>query len=244
MSRSSKGFADFFPTAPSVLQQKKSRSAQEKKRQSSTSSTPLPSTLVHTSPERSSATAKKGDRRTGAHSTGVSRDQSVSDTFQTGQDESESVQGDLLNGVGSASSSSTVSSVFDAQARQHDASQQKPNHQSELTPLTATDSSSPGTHKSPVPIKPESSSTLRPDFVPQAAKSAIPPASNGMVMATAFSGGDGVRPGSGQIKGVKATYDPELDKTISSKERRNRRPVYKDIKSDVRSPLSKANVGN
>ena len=44
---------------------------------------------------------------------------------------------------------------------------------------------------------------------------------------------DGARPRRGQVKGKKLTYDPELDKTISSKERRSRQPQYKDIVSEV-----------
>ena len=234
MSRSSKGFADFFPTAPSVLQQKKSRTAEERKRQDSSTSAYLATTSSHTptSSDHNTLGAKKADRRNGSLTNGLNHDRSATDALPPNQDESESIQGDLLNGVGSASSTSTASSVFDANQRQLDPAQQKRHAQTELTPLTTIDSSSPGRNQSPAYTKPETSLAPRPD-----SSRVLPPTSvrppTSMPAKEEVAWKSGARPGKGQAKGVKATYDPELDKTISSKERRSRQPVYKDIIADV-----------
>ena len=224
MSRSSKGFADFFPTAPSVLQQKKSR------RQES-------STYIHSS--STSFTAKKSDRGHGSQTNGVAHDHSVPETGPLTQDESELVQGDLLNGVGSASSTSTASSVFDAHNRQHDPIRQKRSNNTELTPFTSVDSSSPSNNQSPAHVKPDSSLPLRPESASRIAASSIsglPPTS--MPSRGELPGAGDIPQSRGQIKGFKITYDPELDKTISSKERRSRQPQRKEFVFNVRSWVS------
>lgn len=234
MSRSSKGFADFFPTAPSVIQQKKSKIAQEKNRQDSSSSRPPPST-AHTrvSSDNVLLNARKNDGAHRSSTNGVNHDRSLHEATTLTQDESESVQGDLLNGVGSASSTSTASSVFDAHNRQHDLSQQNRSDKTELTPLTTIDSSSPGQNKSPAYRKQDSSAALHPGTSSRAAPSTMSRPPSSIPKQPDFSGMCGVRPGKGKSKGAKIIYDPELDKTISSKERRSRPPQYKDIVSDV-----------
>ena len=233
MSRSSKGFADFFPTAPSVLQQKKSRTAQERKRQDSSGSSHLAGpSHTRDRADQTHIDARKVDRGHGALVNGTIRDQSAPQAAPLTQDESESVAGDLLNGVGSASSTSTASSVFDASGRQQEAVQQKRILQTELTPLTSIDSSSPGRTHSPAYVKQETSSIAHnPHSQNTTSTAAQPPTS--MPAKPDFTGMGGVRPGKSISKGSKITYDPELDKTISSKERRSRQPVYKEIVSDV-----------
>jgi [histone H3]-lysine4 N-trimethyltransferase SETD1 len=214
MSRSSKGFADFFPTAPSVLQQKKSRTAQEKKRHESSGH--YNSATASGSLNSHSTSAKKVDHRaSNSQRNGTSRAASTTEKPSTTHEESDSVPGDLLNGVGSASSTSTASSVFDANGRSHNHNKLNP---SNSTPLTQIDSSSPGNSKSPY---------SKQDGLTTSA------GGNGLISESPVV--QGARPGKGELKGVKITYDPELDKTISSKERRNRKPQYKDIISDVSS---------
>ena len=237
MSRSSKGFADFFPTAPSVLQQKKSRTTQERKRHDSSSSF-RPVVSSHTtsiSETAASLNSKNSDLRHGSHTNGVVHGHLGPEVAPLTQDESESVQGDLLNGVGSASSTSTASSIFDAHGRQQDPAPQKRNNQQELTPLTNMDSSSPGNNHSPARVKQESSSAGHPgtaSCVPTLKDSGPPPTSTPSNTNVPKAGN--MAPGKGQITGIKISYDPELDKTIGSKERRNRKPQYKEFVCKVR----------
>lgn len=140
-------------------------------------------------------------------------------------------EGDILNGVGSASShSSTVSSVFSAAAQQNNLSTSN-NQNINMTPMTNLDSSpsrvtSPNQYKSAAAV---SSSTGLPSEkrssqydVPQphnTAKADQPP-SDPRVYARDPSRG---------IKGNICTYDPNLDRKISSNERKKAKPIYKDI---------------
>ena len=229
MSRSSKGFADFFPTAPSVLQQKKSRTAQERKRQELSQNRQQGPTSA--SSERLKSTASRGDRGNAPLGNGLTHDSSIPDGPSIKQEDNESVQGDLLNGVGSASSTSTASSVFDAHNQQDLLHSRKPLRLEE-TPLTNIDSSSPGQNKSPAGAKQDSVAPMRSGLQSREMPSLAQQPSN-VVMKVESPLPETARPSKGQPKGFKITYDPELDKTISSKERKARKPSYKDIISEV-----------
>lgn len=232
MSRSSKGFADFFPTAPSVLQQKRSKAAQLRRRPKSPSiseskppsASALPTALPKAQPEKV-ALPNGGD----CGSLGVENTSTV-------QDESECVPGDLLNGVGSASSTSTTSSIFSTShgavymAHTNDA------HKStSLTPLTTADSSpplnslgspnNPRLLNGPFPGRKSNPSPSRHKAMDTSVASRLQfPHPPSRLQA---------RPGVGEAKGLKVVYDPDLDKKLSSKERKSRQPQYEPFGQDV-----------
>ena len=230
MSRSSKGFADFFPTAPSVLQQKRSRTAQDRKRRETPpvlDGSPLP-----VSSDLNATSVSHVDRGGHLLPNGTNADHAMPDALPIAHEEIEPVPGDLLNGVGSASSTSTVSSVFSSHNPPLDSNQRGKFSHSTLTPLTNDHSSPPGVNKSPAYAKqePRSNSSAQTLSKPLSPKRPRPPN-----MTTSLNSRNFVqaRPGNGEPKGVRIIYDPELDKSISSKERRSRQARYKDIPDDV-----------
>ncbi|KAH9207600.1 hypothetical protein DL95DRAFT_49548 [Leptodontidium sp. 2 PMI_412] len=141
-------------------------------------------------------------------------------------------EGDLLNGVGSASShSSTVSSVFSSAAQQNNLSATAANNNLSTTPMTNIDSSpnrvaSPQQHKSAAT---GSSSTgfpsekyLTQNDVPSpqnTAKADTPPADPRVY----------ARDPNRSVKGCIIKYDPLLDKKLSPKDMKKAKPIYKDI---------------
>ena len=235
MSRASKGFADFFPTAPSVLQQKRSRTVQNRKKQkSSVDDEPAP---THASSK--SAPITPGERE--LEETPL-RDQTRGDHGRaepnlTNQEDNEFIHGDPLNGVGSRSSSSTTSSIFSSNHRGTGPSFSNGGSLiTSLTPLTNTDSSPPGTNKSPPThaihsllsgidgdLATESLANLAMEHTP----AALTPVSSPGLTPTQ------PRPGKGEVKGIKAVYDPELDKKLSSKEKKERKVQYKTFGEEV-----------
>lgn len=232
MSRSSKGYADFFPTAPSVLQQKRSKAAQLRRRPKSPSiseskppsASPLATALPKVQPEKFTLPHGGDDGRIGVENTSAA------------QDESECVPGDLLNGVGSASSTSTTSSIFStthgAVYMPHANDARK---STSLTPLTTADSSPP-----PNPLgSPNHSRLLNGPF--SGAKSNRSPSRHEDIETSIASTSKcsrppkrlQARPGAGEAKGLKIVYDPDLDKKLSSKERKSRQPQYEPFGQSV-----------
>lgn len=118
-------------------------------------------------------------------------------------EDGENASGDLLNGVGSASSHASNASVFSAPSRNTGAS-----GISSLTPITAADSS-PGRIVSPA-------HNLASSLKHGDNRGDEPP----RILA---------RDSSRVIKGRIRTYDPETDKNLSSKDRRKAKPIYKDF---------------
>ena len=239
MSRASKGFADFFPTAPSVLQQKRSRAAQHRKRQQSPPVENIDSTSRGsgiTASEVTEVIADDGDLDHGPHLNGTACEEAMSDFTPVVHDEGDFAHGDLLNGVGSASSSSTTSSIFSTNHRTLGIANHGGVHQSTtLTPLTNTDSSPPGIHKSPSHNKLDSfinigmgTSARTPDSNHRApTPEALTPISSPRPDRSQ------ARPAKGDVKGIKAVYDPELDKKLTSKERKGRKVQYKVFGEEV-----------
>ena len=236
MSRSSKGFADFFPTAPSVLQQKRSKPAQSRKRPRSPAGeeATLPPTLL--APHASSTSAGEGRPSTNGICNGHHR---VEQTPHV-PDESDTAHGDLLNGVGSASSTSTSSSVFSVNQNQRRMALKYGS--ASLTPMTNVDSSPP--HNSvPSPERKQvhggtASSRDPPNLA--AARGATLKAHNSTISVDAPSASQSqARPGKGELKGVKVVYDPDLDDTLtSSKERKSRSVQEVPFGAEVRLSLS------
>lgn len=229
-------FAKFFPTAPSVLQQKKSRSkvSQEKRQVSSaafaaTRGAASAPDLIANSSTRDGVGGEESFAAT------VNGNANFAGMNSTLQDESENGQGDLLNGVGSASSTSTISSVFSA-TNQPASMATYGAAQSFPTPLTTTDSSPSGKAVSPPPVN-KFRATSPPEVMPQRSEVAvelgpISPTHTALLGAPLPSRIHARAPGR-EIKGCKAVYDPELDKKLSSKERRSRKVQYRDFGEEV-----------
>lgn len=232
MSRSSKGFADFFPTAPSVLQQKRSKAAQNRRRPKSPS---FGQSHISNVPKSTPASAD-GETEGDIVSNGARNVEARIDPICIVQEENESVQGDLLNGVGSASSTSTSSSIFSTSHRALGmAHPNEPHTSTSLTPLTNVDSSPPSnplnsprrkrihemaasvgsTTRSPMQEQTRSASEVQtPNLRPHQSRAQA-------------------RPGRGEIKGLKIVYDPDLDKSLNPKEKKSRKVQYQHFGKEV-----------
>ena len=232
MSRATKGFADFFPTAPSVLQQKRSRAARDKRKQRSPPTDHL-DVIPSASGAVEEALVEDGDSDVGPTINGTNGYDSMAEPQQL-PDDADLAMGDI-HGVGSASSSSTTSSIFSVH-RTLGVTHHGGNHQPiTLTPLTNTDSSPPGLNKSPSNSK--SDVTLSTDIGPSSrtpdshhmapTPEALTPISSPRLMYCQ------ARPGRGEVKGFKVIYDPELDKKLSSKEKKGRKIQYKPFGENV-----------
>ncbi|KAI9810506.1 MAG: histone methyltransferase set1 [Phylliscum demangeonii] len=241
MSRAAAGFADFFPTAPAVLQQKqrlRHRQAVLERQRAKTkaddhlrapvaeSHSPTPATTALPAPAALSHPEPPSQGRPGA---GRSRLDGPSPAVE----EYEPLQGDLLNGVGSASShTSTASSIFSTLA-----AGSAPGLVSTalaLTPLTNTESSPPGQSSSP-PFSNAAVAALKyglrldEPLFPTPLSNNLPTKDEGQAQ---LSSGRRrfARLFKRPVQGSKCTYDPELDKTITSKDRRKTKPVYEDFR--------------
>ncbi|KAI4169126.1 MAG: hypothetical protein LQ343_005920 [Gyalolechia ehrenbergii] len=227
MSRSSKGFADFFPTAPSVLQQRKRPRPTEDRHGPASASTRGGSSQQHQS--ASSRVAKSEAKLNQQQVSSVKGDPEAATSLQV-QEEGDGNQGDLLNGIGSASSSSTASSVFSATNRVlNPANQQGSNHCTSWTPLTHVDASpardamdSPPRDRSGT-AKVAAAEQYNGDFgVGNNTGSVASPRALTSKPARNLS----ARPAKGEVKGEKAQYDPYLDKKLSKNEQRVAKPVH------------------
>ncbi|KAL8843632.1 MAG: hypothetical protein Q9170_000136 [Blastenia crenularia] len=227
MSRSSKGFADFFPTAPSVLQQRKRSRATEDRRN------PPPAPTATSSPPRgrsASSRVLKSEAATDQYQLPGPKDNpDPATSAHLLLEEGDATQGDLLNGIGSASSSSTASSVFSASNRMlNQASQRGSNHSTNWTPLTHVDASpsrdamdSPRhdpANKEPFTVEHDYKKNFGPGSKFTSTRS-----SHVTVTSVRTSH---ARPAKGEVKGNKLRYDPDLDRKLSRKEQRTTKPVY------------------
>ncbi|KAK4693292.1 [histone H3]-lysine4 N-trimethyltransferase SETD1, partial [Lecanoromycetidae sp. Uapishka_2] len=235
MSRSSKGFADFFPTAPSVLQQKRSKASQDRRRPQSPSTGHSQSS--HTLPDAS--TSSHGKVEGGALTNGTSNRAGNTMAHPLTHEESESVNIDVSHEVGSTSSTSTTSSIFSAGNRDVNLAQKHgAHHSTNLTPLTNIDSSPrPNGVHSPQKRLPYDKNLLarKPHISPGRdyredtlnLKSEEAPASYGPSReSTPIMSRPQARPGKGQVKGFKAAYDPHLDKTLRGEEKKGRQARF------------------
>ena len=227
MSRSSKGFADFFPTAPSVLQQKRSRAVRGQRGLDH----PAAGGTSPTVPTSITPALSEGEGEGENTTNGMPNSEPGTVQSHLVQEESECTQGDLLNGVGSASSSSTVSSVFSASHRTLNALHNHgAPHSTNLTPLTNVDLSPPRhAMESPKPKAPISGTTstdrlagARTSRQGSGVSKNLGPA--GYTCLKRLS----ARPYEGEIKGEKLKYDPD------PKERKSKRPVYEPFGQNVR----------
>lgn len=226
MSRSSKGFADFFPTAPAVLKARK-KSGSPTARSHSTSQLPP---KAHELLTENGAAAVIGASSKGDPAK-LTRRESV-------LEEPEISRVDLAHEVGSASSNSTTSSIFSARYR---AGKLAPTNEvpnsTDLTPLTNMDSS-PRTNGV---LSPAKRHTLGSRYAlgPTPASPSDESIGKGYSLTDSDSGRTpqpdrpSARAGRGVIKGYRITYDPTTDKSAKPKDKRNREAVYEPFGEDV-----------
>ena len=215
MSRStSSKFADFFPSAPSVLQQRKILKAADS-----------PQTRAESSDSSfSNALAKETTDRAAVSSTDFSAEQLTKRAHSAKVTTSSATQeeGDLLSGAGSASSESTSSSIFSANLNTSAMSYANGIHSHALTPLTNTDISPNGKIVSPIldenrtaaASKSFNSALVDSVMTPQR----TPPAPRRPARELGLA-----------IKGSKCSYDPDLDKKLGPKDKRRLKAQYIDF---------------
>jgi len=234
MSRSAGSFADFFPAAPSVIQQRQKKAALD--RQHGKSRTSEPTRVEDTRTDGPALPDHPASTHTNAHNAAE---------FTNGTSDHEGKYhltgeaGDMLNGVGSASSlNSVVSSVFSNPTHAENGHHNGVGLGSlALTPLTNHESSPPEKISSPrkngINHAQPQALGARPGSLAQQNVTAGPQwiktESDLPLQSTRIQ----TRPGHGHAKGVKAVYDPELDTKISSKEKRKLKPRYKKFGEEV-----------
>lgn len=205
----SAGYKEYFPNAPRAARDK----ANEREREKSS--------------RASEATDIDAKTAIPAHRDGSKYDTSLSDAAHPPTDDTESLQGDILNGVGSASShASTTSSVFTTfnnSSAAMNASSRASN--SNLTPLTTMGSPTNSSHIQPA--KQRSSATSNTT------------SKHDNTNSTSIAGRLSSAPGAAKrlpardpnlsIKGTKCIHDPLTDKSLSSSDRKTLKPKYKNI---------------
>ena len=218
MSRPAGKFADFFPTAPSVLQQRKSsRTAQQRSK---------PHSGVKVEPPRNTSTKSYSSQlctrednldapNPAKGADGIKRTRTT--------DEMESSPGDLLNGAGSASSTSTASSVFSSNHQPSTMTFLHGNPLHALTPLTNSELSPPEKLVSP---SQETDAGAAKDLKMISVSATMTP------IQTPPSLHLSARPSGSVVKGCKVTYDPELDKKTPAKDKRKPKVQYADFGTD------------
>jgi histone-lysine N-methyltransferase SETD1 len=221
MSRASAaGFADFFPAAPRAAKNKaKERQRAKSKALDSPSATPVNPQQEANTPARSrDETAQSEQSTDGPNGANIEPGVPILDA-------SESPPGDLLNGVGSASShASTISSVFSAPPAT--ATFGRPNN---LTPLTTADSSPP-----PVLASPHHSNTATAISLSRSLpvdssfpEKEVPETQSHPSVQESPAPRIHARDPNRGVKGEKCTYDPQLDHKLSSSDRKKAKPIYK-----------------
>ncbi|KAL2439041.1 Histone-lysine N-methyltransferase, H3 lysine-4 specific [Exophiala dermatitidis] len=211
-------FADFFPSAPSVIGTKSSRLDADKPRLRQTEG------RVEDALDKDSIAHAALNSATSLPPPSAKQDNAAKLTnYSVVQEDIEQFSGDILNGVGSASSSSTASSVFSAPLA--NAAMSGTNHLqfSTLTPLTNSDSSPNAKLISPTT---DSTSTVLIDN--NNAASALHQGSM-TPLPTPPAHRRFARDSNSHIKGTKCTYDPELDKSLSSKDKRKSKAQFEDF---------------
>ncbi len=213
-------FADFFPTAPSVITQRKSSKLSD-----------LDKTRLRQPEERvEDAHAKDGLARTSTNlSTVVSHSPTKQDSPAKfainglNQEDGDQFAGDLLNGVSSASSSSTASSVFSAPLANAAMAGTNHLHLNTLTPLTNSDSPPNGKSMSPLADCNSRIATDGNDAMTGLHQGSMTP------LHTPPASRRQARDLKSQVKGTRCTYDPELDKNLNSKDKRKLKAQFEDF---------------
>lgn len=236
MSQAGERPAEIIPQAPSALHQRsdhfKSSLAADRKASGARSLQSSSSSAVSFS-----LTAKTSKGRLDGHASGNTKAAPHED------DEPQRVSpGDLLNTVGSASSlSSAASSVFSSNQANMSYHNGFASSSHALTPLTNAESSPPGKLPSPRTAKRtfeqmhHASISTSPYHAPAGDAHGTPQTIT--PVQTPPEPSLQARPGPGEAKGCKLTYDPETDPQLTSKDRRKFKPKYKTFGAEVRSTI-------
>lgn len=212
-------FAQFFPAAPRAAKDK----AKERERVKSQG---LDSPSIRPVDSKISLSFPRADDTPSSRLGGDIKIPQLNG-FAPSAEDSESTQGDLLNGVGSASShTSTVSSGFSAPAAQSNMSTLGgPRNVSSLTPLTNIESS-------PIPASSPQQKSQPTTTHPHELNNAAAVSTNSTLHANPPSAHthtdsrvQSLNPNKG-VKGIKCTYDPSLDKTSAKK---SKTAIYKEF---------------
>ncbi len=215
----SAGYREFFPNAPRAARDK----ANERERERYSKALCTPDSHPRT------ATPVRRDAK---------HDLSASDSARPpNQDtDTEYPQGDLLNGVGSASSrASTTSSIFSTHNNTStvNATAHAPNN-NDITPLTVAGSPAYHSNSTSQPSKEHSAAASTYDgkvdstsLVAAMESSATPPSVVKRLPA---------RDPNRTTQGMRCVHDPSTDKTLSSVEKKTMKPKYKAFGS-VREPI-------
>lgn len=145
-------------------------------------------------------------------------------------DEMQTDNGDMLRGLGSASSrTSAASSVFTQNSHAF-AQNRKGSAANGLTPLTNLTESSPPKGNSPLPSKPASAM----ESIDGVVASTHVPASDGNDLDQERTTRPQMLPPPGKVKGYRAVWDPELDGKLSKEERKRATYRKRDFGAEVR----------
>jgi histone-lysine N-methyltransferase SETD1 len=227
MSRASgASFAQFFPSAPRAAKDK-AKEREKIKSQNSES----PSTISVADTQVTPTTSRVED--VASHQPSLQGNIPIADSGPPPTEDNESLQGDLLNGVGSASShtSSSVSSVFSVPAQQANMSTfGGPRNVSNLTPLTTTDSS-PNHIASPNQYKSGAQASISSGFATEkvTAQDVGVHSQNTKADQSPAAPRIFARDPNKGVKGDKCTYDPLLDHKLSDREKKKAKPIYREF---------------
>ncbi|KAK6952280.1 histone methyltransferase set1 [Daldinia eschscholtzii] len=204
----SAGYKEFFPNAPRAARDK----ANEREREKSS--------------RTSEAAENDSKAATPAHRDGAKYDSSLSDAAHPPTDDTESLQGDILNGVGSASShASTASSVFTTSNSSAALNASSRASNSNSTPLTI--SGSP-TNPPLIQAAKQRTSAIHNTSSRSDSTNPIMAAGSSSSLPSAVKRLP-VRDPNLTIKGTKCIHDPSTDKSLSSSDRKTLKPKYKNI---------------
>ena len=220
-------FAQFFPAAPRAAKDK------AKEREKVKSHLPESASISSAADTQSAITIPRVEHVT-SHQYSSQSNIPVADSAPPPlAEDNDYQQGDLLNGVGSASShtSSSVSSVFSAPTQHANMSTfGGPRNVSNLTPLTNTDSSphqvtSPNQYKSGARATTSSGATT--DNV--ISQNIAAPAQNALAEQNPTAPRIYARDPNKAVKGEKCIYDPLVDNKLNDREKKKAKAIYKDF---------------
>ncbi|RMZ91601.1 hypothetical protein DV736_g1192, partial [Chaetothyriales sp. CBS 134916] len=212
-------FADFFPTAPSVVHKHKSAAQLDKKLSRSYKLDERPK-------DAQTDVAVDQARPTKSHSSDLGDlNTPAKRNYQAySQDQNDPVSGDLLNGVSSVSSSSAASSIFSAAAT-HPNMAASNGHFTSLTPLTNSDSPPRNKLMSPSLDASLHAATANGIALHSPAPGSMTPLHTPPVQRRL------ARDSELRTKGTRCLYDPELDKSLSSKDKRKAKAKFQEFGS-------------
>ncbi|KAK1491058.1 SET domain-containing protein [Colletotrichum abscissum] len=218
--QSSASFAQFFPAAPRVARDRANEREKAKAKVQDSAGGLLSGSKSGGTPSVNGTTGERSSTADGL----------PSDTSQQPHDGHESPLGDTLNAVGSASSyASTGSSVFSTAARQAVPSGISHIPPSSGTPLTSIESPSyPGNAALSKTTMPQAQNTDR----GEAAVSLNTPTSRlNSSLPEPYPQIERIpaRDPNRSRKGIKCTYDPFNDRTLSKHGRKDAKPIYKEF---------------